>query len=96
MSLVNQPDRQPAEDEQLYQQIKHLIEQSKAQVVSQINQALVLTYWHIGRIIKTEVLQTERSQYGEATVKQLALKLSQDYGTGFSYSSLTRMTKFYT
>jgi DUF1016 N-terminal domain len=26
----------------------------------------------------------------------LALKLSQDYGTGFSYSSLTRMAKFYT
>jgi predicted nuclease of restriction endonuclease-like (RecB) superfamily len=95
MRLIHQPD-QPAEDEQLYQQIKCLIEQAKAEVVTQVNQALVLTYWHIGKLIKTEVLQTERSQYGEATVKQLALKLSQDYGTGFSYSSLTRMAKFYT
>jgi predicted oxidoreductase (fatty acid repression mutant protein) len=42
MSLINQIDRQPAEDERIYQQIKHLIEQSKAQVVSQVNQALVL------------------------------------------------------
>jgi hypothetical protein len=57
---------------------------------------LVLTYWHIGRIIKTEVLHTERAQYGEATLRQLALRLSQDYGTGFSYSSLTPMAKFYT
>jgi hypothetical protein len=50
MSLINQPDRQPVEDERLYQQIEHLIEQSKAQVVSQVNQALVLTYWHIGKL----------------------------------------------
>lgn len=89
-------DRQPTKDEQLYQQIKHLIEEARTGVVTQVNQALVLTYWHIGKLIKTEVLPSERAQYGEATLRQLALRLSQDYGAGFSYSSLTRMAKFYT
>lgn len=93
---MNQSNRLPSGDDKLYQNIKGLIEWSKAEVVSQINQTLVLTYWRIGKIIKTEVLQTDRAQYGETTLKQLALRLSQDYGTGFSYSSLIRMAKFYT
>lgn len=83
------------DDEALYESIKVLIERSRSQVVAQVNQTLVLTYWNIGKIIKMEVLQAERAQYGEATLKQLAVRLSQDYGTGFSYSSLTRMAKFY-
>ncbi len=36
-----------------------------------------------------------RSDYGLATLKQLAPQLQQEYGAGFSYSSLTWMIKFY-
>lgn len=81
--------------DKLYQVIHTLIESAKTQVVVQVNQALVLTYWQIGRIIKTEVLDDDRSQYGAAVLKQLAERLTHDYGSGFSYSSLTRMAKFY-
>jgi hypothetical protein len=96
MRLGNSSDEMAlGDDEALYQSIKGLIERSRSQVVAQVNQTLVLTYWQVGKIIKTEVLQAERSQYGEATLKQLAARLSRDYGTGFSYSSLTRMAKFY-
>jgi predicted nuclease of restriction endonuclease-like (RecB) superfamily len=79
----------------LYQDIRQLIESAKAHVVSQVNQTLVLTYWQIGKTIKTEILQDDRSEYGQATLKQLAQRLQQEYGAGFSYSSLTRMIKFY-
>ena len=96
MRLGNSSDEMAlGDDEALHQSIKGLIERSRSQVVAQVNQTLVLTYWQVGKIIKTEVLQAERSQYGEATLKQLAARLSRDYGTGFSYSSLTRMAKFY-
>jgi DUF1016 N-terminal domain len=79
----------------LYQDIRQLIESAKAHVVSQVNQALVLTYWQIGKTIKTVVLQNDRADYGQATLKQLADRLQHEYGAGFSYSSLTRMSKFY-
>jgi predicted nuclease of restriction endonuclease-like (RecB) superfamily len=95
MSLINQPDRQPVEDERLYQQIEHLIEQSKAQVVSQVNQALVLTYWHIGKLIKVTIITAERAEYGDATVERLAKRLSQEYGNGFGRRNLLRMMRFY-
>lgn len=79
----------------LYQDIKQLIEVAKSHVVTQVNQTLVLTYWQIGKTIKTELLHDDRSEYGLATLKQLAQQLQQEYGVGFSYSSLTRMIKFY-
>ena len=79
----------------LYQDIRQLIEAAKTHVATQVNQALVLTYWQIGKTIKTELLQDARSEYGLATLKQLAQQLQQEYGAGFSYSSLTRMIKLY-
>jgi len=79
----------------LYQDIRQLIEVAKTHVATQVNQALVLTYWQIGKTIKTELVQDARSEYGLATLKQLAQQLQQEYGAGFSYSSLTQMIKFY-
>ena len=68
----------------LYQDIRQLIEAAKTHVATQVNQALVLTYWQIGKTIKTELLQDARSEYGLATLKQLAQQLQQEYGAGFS------------
>ncbi|MBW4550580.1 MAG: hypothetical protein KME35_05645 [Aphanocapsa sp. GSE-SYN-MK-11-07L] len=46
MTLSNPSDRSAfGEDETLYRSIKALIERSRTQVVAQINQTLVLTYW---------------------------------------------------
>ena len=50
--------------ETLYDGIRQLVERARAQVLTQVNQALVLTYWHIGKSIKTEVLQHERAVWG--------------------------------
>jgi len=81
--------------DKLYQDIRLLIESARKRVVAQVNQALVLTYWRIGKTIKTEVLDDGRAQYGAAVLKQLAQRLTHEYGNGFSYSGLTRMAKFY-
>ena len=93
MTQGNQP-AVPAD--KLYHDIRQLIESARGHVVTQVNQALVLTYWRIGKTIKTEVLDDDgRAHYGSAVLKQLAKRLTQEYGNGFSYSSLTRMAKFY-
>ncbi len=79
----------------LYQDIRQRVEHARAQVLTQVNQALVLTYWHIGKAIKTQVLQGERAAYGAGVLRQLAERLSRDYGSGFSHSGLTRMAKLF-
>jgi predicted nuclease of restriction endonuclease-like (RecB) superfamily len=92
MSQDNKPTRP---DENLYHDIRHLIESARSHIVTQVNQALVLTYWRIGKKINTDVLDDGRAQYGATVLKQLAVRLTHEYGNGFSYSGLTRMTKFY-
>jgi hypothetical protein len=79
----------------LYQDIRQLIESVKAQVLTQVNQTLVLTYWQIGKTIKENVIVEQRAEYGDATMKKLADRLVQDYGEGFSRLNLFRMVKFY-
>ena len=95
VSIVNQSDDLLLRDERLYEDVKALIERSKAQVVRQVNQALVLTYWTIGRMIKTTLVMDDRADYGDATVERIAIKLSQDYGNGFGRRNLFRMMRFY-
>jgi predicted nuclease of restriction endonuclease-like (RecB) superfamily len=81
--------------EGLYDEVRMLIESARTQVATLVNQTLVLTYWRIGKTIKTEVLDAARGQYGASILKQLACRLTQEFGNGFSYSALTRMAKFY-
>lgn len=83
------------DDDALYQSIKGLIERSRSQVVAQVNQTLVLTYWQIGKIIKTTLVTENRAEYGSGIVDRLAQRLSQDYGNGFSGRNLLRMMRFY-
>jgi predicted nuclease of restriction endonuclease-like (RecB) superfamily len=81
--------------DKLYHDIRQLIESARAHVVTQVNQALALTYWQIGKTIKTEVLDDGRARYGAATMDILAEKLVADYGQGFGRRNLFRMVKFY-
>jgi predicted nuclease of restriction endonuclease-like (RecB) superfamily len=63
--------------------------------VAQVNQTLVLTYWQVGKTIKTTLVTEERAEYGRGIVDRLAKKLSQEYGNGFSGRNLLRMMRFY-
>lgn len=71
------------------------MERARAQVLTQVNQALVLTYWQIGKTIKEKVVTEQRADYGDATMQKLADRLVMDYGTGFSRRNLFRMVKLY-
>ena len=79
----------------LYADIRQLVERARAQVLTQVNQALVLTYWQIGKTIKEKVVTEQRADYGDATMQKLADRLVMDYGTGFSRRNLFRMVKLY-
>ncbi len=78
----------------LHQEIRSLIDTARTHVVSQVNQALVLTYWHVGNTIRARVLMDDRAGYGDETVKRLAERLVQEFGSGFGQRNLFRMVKF--
>lgn len=77
-------------------EIKSVVDNAKHNMVTQINNELIQTYWHIGEIIvKHEQNNEERVKYGEYTLKQLSKELTAEFGKGFSIANLQNMRKFY-
>ena len=54
------------------------------------------TYFLIGkRIVEEEQNGNERAEYGEELIKNLSLRLSKEFGKGFSKTNLKQMKSFY-
>jgi hypothetical protein len=82
-------------DLKLFTTIKNLIAKAKESVVSKANTELVLLNWNIGKLIKSQIMMDERSEYGERIIATLSQQLSVEYGKGFTKSSLFRRVQFY-
>ncbi len=85
-SVDGRPD-----DERLFGEVAGLIEAARSHAAAQVNSALVVLYWSIGRRIREDVLGCERAEYGREVVKQLAERLSARYGRGYGWRNLFRM-----
>ncbi len=57
-------------------EIIKLVEKSKTQLAVQVNSALTLTFWNIGKIINTQILKNKRAEYGKQIVVTLLRQLS--------------------
>ena len=74
--------------EPLYQQVRQVLDGAQQQVRHVVNDVMVQSYWHIGRlIVEDEQGGAARAEYGKQTLKQLSQKLSAEYGKGFSPQS---------
>ena len=80
----------------LYDSIKLLIEESKSQIVRNVNTTIIFTYYEIGRmIVDDEQNGKSRAEYAEQTLKQLSISLTREFGKGFSHRNLEYFRKFY-
>ena len=80
----------------LYVQIAEAISKGRSQVVNTANLVMVHTYYEIGRmIVKDEQGGAKRASYGKKVLKFLSVKLSKEFGKGFSVENLDRMRFFY-
>ncbi|GEP63790.1 hypothetical protein CBE01nite_15580 [Clostridium beijerinckii] len=79
----------------LYKEIVKAIDNSKRNVVTAVNSEMVILYWNIGKIIKTEILQSEKAEYGKSVISDLSKDLTKEYGKGYSQRNLFNMVKFF-
>ena len=57
---------------------------------------MVKTYFEIGRlIVEDEQKGFERAEYGKETLKNLSVRLTKEFGKGFSATNLKQMKNFY-
>lgn len=82
--------------ENLYNRISKLLKISREKTIRAINTTMVTTYFEIGRlIVEEEQNGKDRATYGKEILKNLSIKLTKEFGKGFSTTNLEQMRKFY-
>lgn len=80
----------------LFNDIRQIIERARQKAYSAINFAMVEAYWHIGkRIVEEEQKGKTRAKYGQQLIKELSIRLSAEFGKGFSEANIKNFRQFY-
>ena len=79
----------------IYHDIKILINNSKNRIYTIVNKELLELYWNIGKIIVNIQDGKKRAKYGDNLLKELSERLTNEFGKGFSIQNLRRMRQFY-
>ena len=79
----------------IFDNIKDLVINSRNKVYQTVNTEMLSLYWNIGKAIMEIQQGDERASYGDAVLEKLSEKLTNEFGKGFSKRNLERMRKFY-
>jgi predicted nuclease of restriction endonuclease-like (RecB) superfamily len=92
MRLLPTNSHKPSDS--LFKDLRSLIIEARQDVARQVNSALVLLYWRVGKRIRQDILKEKRAEYGEEILSTLSRKLVAEFGNGFSLPNLFRMVRF--
>ncbi len=85
-----------ASEDELFEHVSTLIEESRRHVAKAVNTAMVYTYYGIGQyIVEFEQGGEYRAAYGKGVLNRLSARLTDKYGKGWSVETLTKCRKFY-
>lgn len=80
----------------LYDRIRNILESARASVARTVNTTQVLANWLIGReIVEDQQQGKKRAGYGEGLLADLAERISQEFGKGWSVRQLEYCRSFY-
>ncbi len=81
----------------IYEKVAKIIEEARNTVYRTANFEMVKAYWNIGqKIVEEEQAGKNRAEYGINLIKELAQKLTIEYGKSFSNRNLRYIRQFYT
>ena len=81
--------------ENIYQDIKEKIIIARGKMLKHIDTTMTEVYWYVGKITYELSNNSTKASYGKQIIKVLSLKLTNEFGSGFSPVSIRRMRKFY-
>jgi hypothetical protein len=59
---------------ELVQKVSELISSANNYVVKLVNSTALLLYWNIGKSVQTEIVKTDRAEYGKRILQTLSAK----------------------
>lgn len=73
-----------------------IVEKGRQTAYASVNQAMVATYWQLGRhIVENEQGGAERAEYGRELIAKLAAELTAKFGKGYTARNLRNFRQFY-
>ncbi|MBM4340672.1 MAG: DUF1016 domain-containing protein [Deltaproteobacteria bacterium] len=84
----------PIKPNVLLKDLRELIEEARQDVARQVNSALVLLYWRVGKRIHQDILKEKRAEYGKQILHTLSAQLVSEFGSGFTARNLSNMVRF--
>ena len=76
--------------------IRHIINESRAEAVRSVDFCRVQMYWRIGqRIVEEEQDGKYRARYGDYIIRNLSKALKPEFGSGFGIRQLEQARQFY-
>jgi predicted nuclease of restriction endonuclease-like (RecB) superfamily len=80
----------------LYNDVRAIIIESRSKMYTTVNRETVVACWKIGqRIVEEDQAGENRAEYGAGLLKDLAAKLSAEFGRGFDDRELRKYRQFY-
>ena len=68
-----------------------MIAEARSRAEIAVNSELVLLYWNVGKVIKTQILEGNKPEYGKSVIENLSHELVAEYGKGYSKTNLFNM-----
>ncbi len=85
-----------SDDHSFFKSVYDLIQQARRSLERNINSAMTVTYYEIGRrIVEKEQHGEKRAQYGKQILQGLSDYLTTNLGKGYSVENLKLMRRFY-
>ena len=80
----------------LYRRIREILESARAGVARTVNSTQVVANWLIGReIVEEEQRGSKRAGYGEELIRDLAERLTREFGRGYAVDNLFWFRRLY-
>jgi predicted nuclease of restriction endonuclease-like (RecB) superfamily len=84
------------EIEPLFQTVRAVVQAARGAAYRAVNHAMLQAYWQIGQlIIEQEQHGAQRAAYGKAIIQGLSIRLTTEFGEGFSIPNLKNYRQFY-
>jgi hypothetical protein len=80
-------------ESQVYESIRTALAEARTRAFNAINSAMVLAYWEIGHEISEAV--GDRAEYGKQLMQYLSIRITAEFGKGFTVANLRNMRQFY-
>ena len=91
---VQTPMPAVVDEASLLSDLRGLIQSARQRIATVANATYTLLCWQVGRRLLRENLQAGRAAYGKQILATVSQQLTAEFGTGFSYTALTRMARF--